>query len=93
MNCGKTSNGDTYVFKTSRHHLEMALRMDASYKPLNGKVSILVYEKSYFDGMHHRVHGFKTLTLWLHHPSMRRMKRLASMDALRENKEQVALFF
>ena len=93
MNCGKTSDGDTYVFKTSQHHLEMALHMDASYKPLNGKVSILAYEKSYFDGMHRRVRGFKTLTLWLHHPGMRRMKRLASMDVLRENKEQVALFF
>ena len=31
MNCGKTSDGDTYVFKTSRHHLDMVLDMDGSH--------------------------------------------------------------
>ena len=92
-NCGKTNGGDTYVFKTSQHHLETALKMDASIRPLNGKRSILSFEKSYFDGMHKRVRGFKTLTLWVHHPGMRRMKRLASMDCKRETQDMVALFF
>ena len=93
FNCGSTSSEDLYVFKMSRHHLETALKMDAECLPLNGKCSILLYEKSYFDGMHKRVCSFKMLTLWLHHPGMRRMKRLASMDVDKENKDSVALFF
>ena len=92
-NCGKTNGGDTFVFKTSQHHLETGLKMDAEMRPLDGKRSILSYEKSYFNGMHKWVHGFKTLTLWVHHPGMRRMKRLASMDCKRETKDMVSLFF
>ena len=93
MNCGKTSDGDTYVFKMSWHHLDMALCMDGSQRPLNGKRSILSFEKCYFDGMHTRVHSFKTLMLWLHHPGMQRMKQLSSMDVMKENKDLVMLFF
>ena len=92
-NCGKTNGGDTFVFKTSKHHLETALKMDGNMRPLNGKRSMLSFEKTYFDGMHRRVRGFKTLTLWVHHPGLRRMKRLASMDCHRETKDMVALFF
>ena len=93
INCSKTNGGTSFVFKTSKHHLETAVKMDASQRPLRGKISILAYEKAYFDGMHRRVRGYKTLTLWLHHPGMRRMKRLASMDVKHENKESVQLFF
>ena len=28
-NCGKTNGGNTFVFKTSQHHLKTALKMDA----------------------------------------------------------------
>ena len=45
MNCGKTSDRDTYVFKMSRHHFDIALCMDGSQRPLNGKRSILSFEK------------------------------------------------
>ena len=93
FNCGKTNGGSSFVFKTSRHHLDMALKMDPTRCTINGKRSQLAYEKAYFDGMHKRVRGFKTLTLWLHHPALRKMKRLATMDVQRENKEMVALFF
>ena len=27
-NCGKTNGGDTFIFKTSKHHLETVLKMD-----------------------------------------------------------------
>ena len=67
--------------------------MDAQHFPLSGKCSILLFEKCYFDGMHKRVRGFKTLTFWLHHPSMWQMKCLASMEVSKENKDAVALFF
>ena len=66
--CGKTSGGESHIFKTSKHHLETALKRDIKQTPLSGKVSMLAYEKTYFDTMHSRVKGFKTLTLWVHHP-------------------------
>ena len=93
IHCGKTSGGDSYIFKTSKHHLETALKMDSTQRRINGKISMLAYEKAYFDGMHRRVRGFKTLTLWVHHPGMRRMKRLASMEVDKENADNVELFF
>ncbi|MCG8621943.1 MAG: hypothetical protein MJE68_08125, partial [Proteobacteria bacterium] len=52
FNCGKTSTGESFVFKTSAHHLETALKMDETRRPLSGKRSILSFEKAYFDGMH-----------------------------------------
>ena len=67
--------------------------MDSNQRPLNGKISILAYEKLYFDAMHKRVCGFKTLTLWVHHPGLRRMKQLVSMEVERENADNVELFF
>ena len=54
---------------------------------------MLAYEKLYFDAMHRRVHGFKTLTHWVHYPGLRRMKRLASMEVEWENADNVELFF
>ena len=92
-NCGKTNGGDTYVFKTLQHHLETALKMDSNLRPLDGKRSMLSFEKSYFDGMHKCVWGFKMLTLWVLHPGMRRMKCLASMDCKKETTHMVELFF
>ena len=54
---------------------------------------MLSYEKTYFNGMHKRVRGFKTLTLWVDHPGLRWMKCLASMDCKLGTKDMVALFF
>ena len=88
IHCGKTSGGESYNFKTSKHHLETALKMDINQMPLNGKVSMFAYEKTYFDAMHCRFKGFKTLTLWVHHPGLHRMKRLASMEVEREMAEK-----
>ena len=93
INCAKTNGGTSFVFKSSKHHMETAVKMDADQHPLQGQLSILAYEKAYFDGMHRRVHGCKMLTLWVHHPGMCCMKRLASMDVKCENKEAVELFF
>ena len=68
IHCGKTSGGESHIFKTSKHHLETALKMDIKQTPLSGKGSMLAYEKTYFDAMHRRVKGFKTLTLWVPPP-------------------------
>ena len=67
--------------------------MDDQHKRVNGKKSILTLEPVFFDGMHKRTRGFKTLTLWVHHPGMRCMRHLATMDVKKENKDMVVLFF
>ena len=67
--------------------------MDPTKKSVRGKASIQAHEKAYFDTMHKRCRGFKTMILWTHHPAIRKMQRLASMEVERETKENVALFF
>ena len=93
MNCGAINSGPTYVLKTSRYALETAVKMDATCKTVCGKASILSLEKVFFDGMHSRCKGYKTLTLWTHHQGMRRMNRLATMECKKEDTEMVEIFF
>ena len=93
MNCGAINTGDTYIFKTCRYALENAAKMDENRLTTRGKPSILCREKAFFDGMHSRCKGYKTLTLWMHHPGMRKMQRLATMDCKRESTDMIALFF
>ena len=70
-----------------------AVKMDATRKRVHGKASILSLKKAFFDGMHSRCKGYKTLTLWTHHPGMRRMNRLATMECKKEDTEMVEIFF
>ena len=93
LNCGAINAGPTYVFKTSRYALDTAVKMDINRKPVKGKISLLSREKAFFDGMHSRCRGYKTLTLWTHHPGMRRMNRLATMECKCEDTEMVSIFF
>ena len=94
VNCKELSNkGASYVFKTSKYCLETAYKMDPTKKTVRGKRSLLASEPAYFDGMHRRCCGFKTVTLWTHHPGMRKMRRLATMEVEHETQEMVALFF
>ena len=82
-----------HVFKTSRYLLELATKMDATRKTVRGRPSILSLEKAFFDGMHSRCKGYKTLTLWTHHPGMRRMQHLATMECKKESTEMIEIFF
>ena len=59
---------------------ELAIQMD-----VEGPENIQQEENAYFDATHTRVHGFKSLGLWLFHPIMRKVIRLASMDLRTEN--------
>ena len=67
--------GTDYVFKSSRKMAQMALHMD-----VDGEPNILQMENAYFDATHTRVYGFKSLGLWLIHPAMKKILRLASME-------------
>ena len=77
-----------YVFKTSRHMAEMAISMDQ-----DGPDNILQMENAYFDATHSRVHGFKTIGLWMVHPAMLQILHLASMELRSENYIEISRFF
>ena len=57
-----------------------------------GKNNPLNEEYAYLDGMHRCVHGYKALMLWTYHPGMRKVIKLASMEAKRENTNLITLF-
>ena len=93
----KNRNRESYDAKVTEEDLDrlianFSFRCFIAKHFLNVKHSILSFEKSYF-GINNRVCGFKALTLWVHHPGMWHMKRLASMDCKREMKDMVVLFF
>ena len=79
--------------KTSQYALETAVKMDATCKTVRRKASILSLEKVFFDGMHSQCKGYKILTLWTHHPGMRCMNHLATMECKKEDTEMVEIFF
>ena len=93
VNCRQLTGEPSYVFKTHKHALDLAVQMDPTRKSVRGRHSLLASEKAYFDGMHRRCRGYKTLTMWVHHPGMRRMRRLATMEVEKENTKMVTLFF
>ena len=91
INCSDINGEPSFVFKTSRKALELALKMDPNVE--DGKErSILTFEWVYIDGMHSCVIGFKTLTMWTYHPGMHRVMNLAIMDCEHENTEMLTLF-
>ena len=79
--------GSDHVFKSSRKLAEIATHMD-----VDGVPNLLQLENAYFDATHTRVYGFKSLGMWLLHPAMRKMLRLASMEIRSENYRDIALF-
>ena len=67
----------------------MAINMDEKYPPKNPSQQ----EPAYFDGMHKRCTGWKTLTLWVYHNAIRKLLRLATMEVKGETSENVTLFW
>ena len=84
-----TGESKSYVFKSSRKMCNIMKSMDQK-NPLH---SPLQEEPAYFDGMHKRCKGWKTLTLWVFHPSSRRLMKLATMEVKGETTESVSLFW
>ena len=59
---------------------------------IDGPDNLLQLENTYFDATHSRVQFFKSLGLWLSHPAMKKVLRLASMDIRSEHHKDIALF-
>ena len=83
-------NGDPdYVFKTSTEMAQLALQMDQRQDQHNP----LMAEEAYFDGAHKRCAGFKTLGLFVYHPALRKILKLASMEVRKEDTTNIKLFW
>lgn len=81
-------NGEmTYVFKCSSIQAQLALSME-----YNGD-GILNDQYCFADAKHDRCTGFKTLTLWVFHPVMRKLVKLATMESAKEDSKAVAMFW
>ena len=93
MNCHEVSCTQSYIFKTSRKSLEIALKMEQKLDSDEHAPNSLSSEYAYFDGMHSRVRGYKPLTLWVYHHRMCKVVLLAVMETESENTDMVTLFF
>ena len=78
-----------------RHHesLEIALKMKQKLDSDEHAPNSLSAEYAYFDGMHSRIRGYKTLTLWVYYPRMCKVVLLAVMETKSKNTDMVTLFF
>ena len=83
----KYGNTVDHVFKSSKKMAQMAIEMD-----VDREENILQLENAYFDATHSRVQNFKSLGMWLVHPAMKKILRLASMEIRSEHHEDIALF-
>ena len=82
----------SFVFKTCKASLKIAAKMSGA-KQVNGEDSQLTEEPAYFDGMHSRVHLYKSLTMWVYNAAIRKMMLLAIMEAPWENTYYITKFF
>ena len=89
INDGSMNDKPSYVFKSSKEMGEMMMKMDQNSEDAHP----LQDEVVYFDGMHKRCSGYKTLTLWVLQITQRKLTRLATMEVKRENTENCALFW
>ena len=53
----------------------------------------LLLEWAYMDGMHSRVRGYKTQTLYTYHPGMNKVMALAMMECQNKNTQMIKLSF
>ena len=88
VNDGKMNNLPDFVFKSAKDMLLLAAEMDQS-----GEQNPMQQEAAYFDGSHSRCVGFKTLGLFVLHPGMRCLLRLASMEVRTESTKNIAMFW
>ena len=88
INSKTMNNEPDYVMKSSSKILKVALMMDQ-----DAEDNPLQKEDAYFDGCHSRCTGFISLGLWVQHPSICNVLRLACMEVRSEATEDIAIFF
>ena len=88
INSKAMNNQPDFVMKSSSKILKVALQMDQ-----DGEENPLQQENAFFDRCHSQCTGFTSVGLWVQHPSMHRVIRLASMKVRSEATEDIAIFF
>lgn len=84
-----SGSGISFIFKSSKRMANLMINMDQD-QPLD---SPLKEEPVYFDGMHKRCVGWKTLTSWVYHMASRKLMRLATCEVKGETSESCAQFW
>ena len=87
VNDRKLNDHPSYVFKSSRVQATIALSMDQS---CNG---VLSKEYCFMDIKHSRCIGFKTFSVHVYHPVLRRIVTLATMECEDETTDTLATFW
>ena len=88
-------NGDNstgvpkYVYKSSWDMAMLALQLNTLD---DENTSPLKEEFLYFDCMHNHCKDFKTFTLWTYCPVIQKVMRIATMEAEKEDAENITLF-
>ena len=77
-----------YVFKSSAPMAQLAMDMDQ-----DGPEHPLQDEKAYFDGCHSQCVGYKTHALFVYHPAMWHILRLAPVKVRNESTCEITVFW
>ena len=87
INDRRLNGNPSYVFKTSSFKAKMCMSMDR-----NGN-KLMCKEYCHFDGKVNRCTGFTTLTASVYHPTLKKMVKLAVMEAEGESEQHVNSFW
>ena len=88
INNSQFNGQPNYVFKSSAPIGQLALDMDQ-----DGPEHPLQCEEAYFDGCHSQCVRCKTLTLFVYHPAMWHIFRLASMEVKNKSTHEITVFW
>ena len=80
---------ESFIFKTGEVAIQIMLEMNR-HSPGNSPLKKAYF---FFDTMHDRVKGYKTMTGWVLNPLVRKLQRLATMDCKRENTASIITFY
>lgn len=87
MNDERHNKDMSFVFKTSTFQANLGISMDR-----NGS-GLLRDQYCYVDAKHNRCDGFKTITLWVYHPLIRKVVKLATMESKKEDTDSLVKFW
>lgn len=87
MNDERHNKEPSFVFKTSRFQADLGVAMDRDGDGL------LSSQYCFVDAKHNRCNGFKTITLWVYHPMIRKLVKLATMETRKEDTDAMVKFW
>lgn len=88
MNNRQFNGQPSFVFKMSKEKAEICVQMDFQKSQHS-----LSKEFCFLDAVHSRCQGYKTLTLWVWHPTLNELVNLATMECEAETSETIQTFW